>query len=82
MKKIILFDYLGTCDEKNNPIGHTVKVLNEYSEMLSEDFDVIIGTAKSTHAKIKNPNKLYAPYAINLGVSHKKEKLKNIITIL
>ena len=79
MKKIILLDYLGTCDEKENPIGHTVKVLNEYSRMLSSDYEVTVGTAKSTHNKIQNPNKLYAPYAINLGVSGKKEKIKNII---
>lgn len=78
MKKIVLVDYLGTCDEKNHPIGHTVKVLNEYSEMLSAHYEVWVATAESSHRKVHNPNKIYAPYAINLGATGKKEKLENI----
>ena len=78
MEKLVLMDYLGTCNEENIPIGHTVKVLNEYSDMLSQDYEVWVATAKSTQDKVQNPNKIYAPFAICLGIRGKVGKLKNI----
>lgn len=79
MKKMVLADYLATCDENNNPIGHTVKVLNEYTEMLSHEYEVRVATAENTNKKVKSQNKICTPYSINLGVTTKKEKLLNII---
>lgn len=79
VKKIVLADYLSTCDEQGKPIGHTVKVLNEYSEMLCSDYEVWIATAKGTHNNVKNSNKIYTPYSINMGVVSVKDKIGNIL---
>lgn len=40
MKKILLVDYYGMCDNKGNPIGHSPKVLREYRELIQDDFQV------------------------------------------
>ena len=34
MKKILLIDYYGTCDENGQAIGHSPKVLKEYGDLL------------------------------------------------
>ncbi len=40
MKKVLLVDYYGTCDESGKPIGHSQKVLQEYSNLIKEYFTV------------------------------------------
>lgn len=37
---IVMCNYYGMCDEDNNPVGHAVKVTNEYSEILKEKYAV------------------------------------------
>ena len=43
MKKILLLEYQGNCKKDNEPIGHPIKIINEYTEMIGENFiiDVI-----------------------------------------
>lgn len=38
--EIVMCNYYGMCDEDNNPVGHAVKVTNEYSEILKEKYAV------------------------------------------
>lgn len=40
MKKILLVDYYGTCNDKGEPIGHSPKVLQEYRNLLDGAFRV------------------------------------------
>lgn len=41
MKPVItMCNYYGMCDEKRNPIGHTVKVTNEYATILKEKYAI------------------------------------------
>ena len=42
MKKVLLVDYYGTCDKEGNPIGHSQKVLQEYSNLIKEQFIVSV----------------------------------------
>lgn len=45
MKKVLLVDYYGTCDKEGKPIGHSQKVLQEYSNLIKEQF--VVGAAIS-----------------------------------
>lgn len=40
MKKVLLVDYYGTCDKSGKPIGHSRKVLQEYSNLIKGHFEV------------------------------------------
>ena len=40
MKKILLADYYGTCNEDGTPIGHSPKVLQEYCDLLKDEYTV------------------------------------------
>lgn len=40
MKKVLLVDYYGTCDKDGKPIGHSQKVLQEYSKLIKKHFKV------------------------------------------
>lgn len=54
--EIIMCNYYGMCDSEGEPIGHTVKVTNEYSDLLKEKYAVtlaaspcIVRKAESSH---------------------------------
>lgn len=56
--EIIMCNYYGMCDSEGEPIGHTVKVTNEYSDLLKEKYAVtlaaspcIVRKAESSHFK-------------------------------
>lgn len=38
--EIVMCNYYGMCDKDGNPVGHAVKVTNEYSEILKEKYAV------------------------------------------
>lgn len=38
MKKVLLIDYYGTCDENGKAIGHSPKVLKEYGDLLKGEY--------------------------------------------
>lgn len=38
--KLLMTDYYGTCDESGAPLGHTVKVLQEYASMLQGQMEI------------------------------------------
>lgn len=40
MKKILLIDHWGSCDSEGKPIGHTLKVINEYKNILKDNYEV------------------------------------------
>lgn len=45
MKKLLLVDYYGICDEEGKPIGHSPKVLREYCDLAEDKY--IVGAALS-----------------------------------
>lgn len=40
MKKILLIDYYGMCDQNGQPVGHSPKVLTEYAYLVKNDYEV------------------------------------------
>lgn len=40
MKKILLIDYYGMCDQNGQPVGHSPKVLTEYAYLVRNDYEV------------------------------------------
>lgn len=45
MKKILLIDYYGMCDEKGRAVGHSPKVLEEYGELLRGEYEISIAVS-------------------------------------
>lgn len=52
MKKVLLVEYLGHCDRNNNPIGHPVKVLEEYVYLLKDMCEVSLAAPKNIMCSI------------------------------
>lgn len=40
MKKILMIDYYGMCDQNGQAVGHSPKVLEEYTDLVENDFEV------------------------------------------
>lgn len=40
MKKVLLIDYYGMCDQNGQPVGHSPKVLTEYAYLVKNDYEV------------------------------------------
>lgn len=40
MKKLLLIDYYGMCDQNGQAVGHSPKVLKEYAYLIKDDFQV------------------------------------------
>jgi len=61
MKKILLVDYLGQCDQKGNPVGHGLKTMEQYGQLLGEDYEVdaLICENYLGHIEKKYFNKIY-----------------------
>ena len=58
-KKILLVDYYGTCDEKGKPIGHSAKVLKEYSELINDEFEIGVAISPCLRSNIDNIEHIY-----------------------
>lgn len=52
-KKISLVDYMGACGADGKLIGHSFKVMREYHEMLSSNFEVEVITPKSSRSALE-----------------------------
>lgn len=52
MKKILLADYYGTCDSYGNELGHSSKVLKEYSDLIQDDYEISVALAPCLVRKI------------------------------
>lgn len=89
--EIIMCNYYGMCDEENNPVGHAVKVTNEYSEVLKEVYTVklvaspcIAKKSNSLHFKeIKNLRYNISIFGNGIGkrITDKFKLLANIYII-
>ena len=51
-KRIILADYYGVCDENGKAIGHSPKVIKEYSDLLKENYSVSAAVSPCIAAEI------------------------------
>ncbi len=54
--EIIMCNYYGMCDEDKNPVGHAVKVTNEYSEILKEKYAVKLAASPCIAKKSNSLN--------------------------
>lgn len=82
MKKIAIVDYIGNSDEFGNPIGHPIKVIQDYYNLLEEDVEIKLIIPSNYRGKIqlKNENEsIYLDYFMNMLSYSKLGKLKNII---
>lgn len=65
MKKVLLIDYYGTCDQNGKAIGHSPKVLEEYGELLRGEYEVSAAVSpcllnEAAGEKIQNFHKIYS----------------------
>lgn len=79
MKKIVLADYIGNCDEDGKPIGHPVKVLCEYGKLLENDFQVDYILPMNMQGELEVQNVRYLPYFLNPNVQSSSKKLINVL---
>lgn len=66
-KKILLVEHWGACDKAGKPIGHTLKVIDEYAELLKDGFQVSGAMPQNMLLEVKKKNyeSLHRlPYAI------------------
>lgn len=66
-KKLLLVEHWGACDKYGEPIGHTLKVMEEYSKLLESTFEISV--AMPEHMINKTDSRVYdsihtLPYAI------------------
>ena len=45
MKKVLLIDYYGICDKDGRAVGHSPKVLEEYSTLLGDCYTVSVAAS-------------------------------------
>lgn len=57
LKNLCIVDYIGNSNEYSQPIGHPVKVINEFFELLCNDVNVKLAIPLIYKDKIKNINK-------------------------
>lgn len=56
-KELYIVDYIGNSNENNQPIGHPVKVINDFFELLYKDVDIKLAIPTSYKSKINDINK-------------------------
>ena len=79
MKRVILADYIGNCDENGKPIGHPLKVLDEYGRLLETNFQVDYIVPNNMRGELVVQNVKYVPYYINPNVQSSVEKLFSVL---
>lgn len=66
-KKVLLVEHWGACDKYGEPIGHTLKVIEEYSELLKKTFKISVAMPEHMINKIETgiyENIHTLPYAV------------------
>lgn len=51
-KKVLLVEHWGACDKYGEPIGHTLKVIEEYSKILEKRFNISVAIPEHMTSKI------------------------------
>ena len=92
MKKILLIDYYGMCDQNGQPVGHSPKVLTEYASLIKNDFEVgaavspclLRGIDEGLHDKHKLKYDISTVNEQSIGkrIADKFRLFSNIITVL
>lgn len=67
MRQIILVDYISYTNKEGTPVGHPLKVLQEYGGWVSDDFDIIYSAHSSYLRELAGKNKIALPYNICEG---------------
>jgi glycosyltransferase involved in cell wall biosynthesis len=81
-KNLCIIDYIGNSDSKGNPIGHPIKVINEYSELLKNDIDISLVIPKNYQGRINLKNihhVIWLEFYMDITAKNLFKKLKNIL---
>lgn len=79
MKEIAIVDYIGNSDDSGNPVGHPVKVINDFSKIVTEQNKglIIIPFNYKEHIKMTNNGEIsILPFYKDVS---KKSKILSII---
>lgn len=82
MRKVTIIDYIGNSDKSGKPLGHPIKVIRDYYNLLHKDTKVKLIVSKNYKDEIgiKNSNQIiYLDYFMNMLANSKFDKIKNII---
>lgn len=84
MKKVLLVEYLGYCDRTNKPIGHPIKILEEYIYLLKDICEISLAAPKNiiSNTSLKNIKQYYElPYffCIDDDICIDKKKIRKNI---
>lgn len=85
MKKVALVDYIGNSDNQGNPIGHPIKVIEDYHNLLKENLKITLIVPKIYEKKIIIKTKrdlIPLKYYMNMFDYSLIGKMKNIIARL
>lgn len=69
--KVALVDYIGYGDAKGNPVGHTLKILKEYGELISDGYEIEYWTPKGYASQLQNEKVHVLPFYSNTIVRGK-----------
>ena len=60
--KVALVDYIGYSDAKGNPVGHTLKILKEYGELISSQYEIEYWVPKGYAQRLQNEDVHEIPF--------------------
>ena len=69
MKTVLLADYLGGSDVNGNPLGHTNKVIEEYSEYLRGEYNVAAASTQEVISRITLEQRIVLPHSIETKIT-------------
>lgn len=72
--EMVLVDYIGNCDLGGKPIGHPVKILNEYGKLLT-NFNVMYCVPRETLKLLSSNHAILLSNSISPYSGHKVEKV-------
>jgi len=76
--KITIIDYVGHSNKNNEPIGHVLKYISEYSELIQDLFSFNLIIPKIYENKIQSENKIFLDYNCQNASGNLIVKLKNL----
>ena len=68
-KRVVMVDCWSVCDFKGKPIGHGIKVANEYYEYIKDEYEVIQYANEGIISFLNNPKKKKFTYSLSYGMS-------------
>lgn len=79
--KVALVDYIGYSDAKGNPVGHTLKILKEYGELISSQYEIEYWVPKGYAQRLQNVDVHEIPFFSDTTVRG-KSNWNNLMTFV